>query len=1857
MDLLTDAEREQVLRAWQGPPGGAPHRHLAEAFAVQVRRRPHHPAVEAAGGTLTYAQLSARADQIAARVPAGPGAVVAVAATRGPDLVAALVAVARTGAAFLPVDIDYPAERIAFMLADAAPALLITDGAAADRLPAGGPPRLRLDQLPPPDGAQHPLPPRSAHPAELACVLYTSGSTGQPKAVMVTRGGLANMAANQIDRFGVTAEARVSQLAAFSFDAAISEVCTALLSGATLVLPPPDTVLVGPALAAWVDEQRVTHVQLSPAVLATVPAGAMASVRTLVVGGEACPAALVRTWAPGRRMVNTYGPTEAADTVSLWDCRADLDAALAPIGRPIPDTRVYLLDAGLRPTPVGVVGELYVAGAGVANGYLRRPQLTAQRFVACPFGPPGERMYRTGDLARWSPDGQLEFLGRADGQVKIHGQRIELGEIEAALRRQPGVDQAVAVVRDERIVAYVTGEVDPAAVRRGLGDLLPRYMVPAAVVALAALPLSPNGKVDRRALPDLAPVGGGSGRSPRTPGEAVLCGLFAEVLDLAEVAPDDDFFALGGHSLLATRLTTLVRAVLGVEVGPRELFAHPTPEGLDRRLRQGSVVPHRRPPAPSSRPQRIPLSFGQRRFWFLEQLHGPDGAAALPLAIRLPEVDGAALTDALADLVTRHEILRTVYAVTDGVPHQRILDPEQAVPHVSMVDVGDAPPAAVLTELTARPFDLAQAPPLHAYLVVGGTGGPLLLLVVHHIAADGWSMDVLSRDLRHAYAARLGGAAPDWRPLPVQYADYALWQTGRAQADAGQLDHWRAALADLPDELALPVDRPRPALPTGAGGTVSVTLDARLHERLLTVARGTGTTLFMVLQAGLAALLNRLGAGTDIPLGTPVAGRDDDVLDDLVGCFINFLVLRTDTSGDPSLRALLERVRAVDLAAYGHADVPFERLVEELNPPRVATRHPLFQVVVSLLDRVVTGTGDGAGDIPVDPANAQFDLFLECVQRRGEDGRPEGVDCHLGYSADLFDRSSARRLLDRLHRLLAAATDDPDRPIGDLELLDPDEYADLDRHNRTRTPVAAGRISDWFSARATVAPHAPALLVGGRTVTYGELDARTNQLAHLLRARGVGPESVVAVGLPRGVDLVVALLAVLKSGAAYLPLDPDHPADRIRYVLDDAAAVLLLTDSPTAARLPADGGAARLLLDDPGAAADVDRAPRHAPEPLGTPLDAAYVVYTSASTGPAKGVVVTHAALANLVAVMGREFGLTATDRLLASTTVAFDMAVPELYAPLACGAAVVLATDQDPFRLARLADESGATLLQATPSLWQSLLTAAPETVRRLRRYVGAEALTPGLAADLLRVGGPVTNLYGPTETTVWSTAAQLADPTVGATATPPIGRPVANTRVFVLDARLRQVPAGVAGELYIAGDGLARGYLNRPGLTAQRFVACPFGPPGARMYRTGDLVRWGRGGQLEFLSRTDNQIKLRGYRIEPAEVEAALAAVAGVTRAVVVVRDGLLTAYVAGSGLTDAEVRTAAAARLPRHMVPATVVVLDALPLTTNGKVDRRALPAPVFATTATAPRTPQERTLCDMFARVLGRAEVGVEDDFFALGGHSLLATRLLGLARSAFAADLTIRDLFQHPTPAALAARLAGPGRTDALDVLLPLRPHGSGTPLFCVHPVLGLGWSYSGLLAHLDPDRPVYALQARGLVPPEPLAGSVEEMAGDYLARIRQVAPDGPFHLLGWSFGGLVAHAMATRLQAEGAEVGLLALLDSFPVEPGAADGPAPEVLVPGELEIGPAVRSALDAVVANNLRLAARFRPGRLRGDAVLFTAALDHPGGAPVHSWAPHVTGDIEVHDIACGHDDMTQPGPLAGIGKVLEARLRPCP
>ncbi|MEV5126669.1 amino acid adenylation domain-containing protein, partial [Streptomyces decoyicus] len=1709
-ELLAPDVRRQVVQEWNATAAAAgptAPRTLAAAFEEQVRRTPDATALVFEGDTLSYDDFNRRANRLAHHLiarGAGPEQVVALRLPRSFDLLTAIYGVLKSGAAYLPLDPDLPAERVAYMLDDAAPLLLLED------LPD------TLDAQPDHDPAV------AVHPDHAAYVIYTSGSTGGPKGVVVSHRSIMNRLVWGHARYGLAPDDRMLLKTSIGFDVSLPELFWPLQAGAALVIARPDGHRDPAYLVELVREQHVTDADFVPSMLAAFLAEPgveeCTSLRRVEAAGEALPLEVADEFArvlPHAELHNLYGPTEAAVEVTAWQHHPVPDATGVPIGAPVHNTQVYVLDGALRPVAPGIPGELYLAGVQLARGYLNRPGLTADRFVASPFVP-GARIYRTGDVVTWRPDGAIDYIGRGDFQVKVRGFRIEPGEVEAALAAHPAVTQAVVVARegragakgDKRLVGYAvldeadTGIVDSDALRAFVASRLPEFMVPALVVVLDALPLLSSGKLDRKALPE-PEFTSGVYRAPATPEEQILAGLFAEILGVEKAGVDDDFFGLGGHSLLATRLTGRIRAVLSAEVSIRTVFENPTVGALAAHLTRGTRT-RAALTALAERPERPPLSYAQRRMWFIDRFEGPSATYNIPLTAHLSgHVDQRVLTAALRDVLVRHEALRTLIREDEsGIPYQHVLKASELNVDVPLLDVMEREVEETVAHAAGLPFDLAADLPVRLTLLRTSGTSYVLVLVVHHIAGDGESALPLARDLSAAYGTRLSGAAPVWDALPVQYVDYALWQRellgevgDLSSTLATQSAYWKRELAEVPQPLQLPVDRPRPATAGHRGGMVRFTLDADLLAAVERTARAQGVTVPMLLQSALAVLLHRLGAGDDIAIGSPVAGRTDEALADLVGFFVNTWVLRAEFAGDPRFDEFLAQVRDKTLSAFDHQDVPFERLVELVNPDRSTSYHPLFQVMFAWQSAwSELALGEARGTLaPVPNGTAKFDLSFMLAEQEQEQGADDGARTRtvlgsIEYALDLFDHATAELIADRFVTLVRRLTADPTQTVGTVDVLQQGErQALLAEYNDIARPVPDLTVPAMFERWAADTPDAVAVVSGGTSLTYRQLNRRANLLAHELIRRGVGPETTVAVALPRSPELVTALLGVVKAGGAYLPIDPEYPSARLDYILTDAAPRLLLTDAEVQPTLP-DAGLPTLLMADlpaEGPSADRDPAPALLPQHL------AYLMYTSGSTGRPKGVAVTHQNVVSLFAGTDHWCRFGSDDAWAWCHSQAFDFSVWELWGALLYGGRVVVVSwdvVRSPDALWQLILDIGVTVLNQTPSAFYELVAARaaePDRESPLRMVVfGGEALDPARLRGWYPGDMPnppaLINMYGITETTVHVTHLELTADSADQ-GTSPIGVPLGNVQVYVLGPNMEPAPTGVIGEMYVAGLGAARGYHGRPALSAERFVANPFGEPGSRMYRSGDLARWTADGQLEYFGRGDSQVKVRGFRIEPGEIEAALLAHPGVAQAAVIAREvggtgKQLVGYVVPggdapeggdidihSGVTTGELRTFAMQRLPEFMVPSAFVILDRLPLTRNGKLDRKALPAPEFKGSAyRAPSSSAENVLATVYAEVLGLDRVGVDDDFFTAGGDSIRSIQVVSRAR-ALGLEVTPREIFESRTVARLATvARTGTAETAGSRTLAEFEGGGTGTvPLLPVaHYLRSLGGGFA-----------------------------------------------------------------------------------------------------------------------------------------------------------------------------------------------------
>ncbi len=2150
--LLT-ATDQQMLATWNETKRDYPQACLQDLFEAQVARTPEAVAVVFNEEKLSYRELNRRANKLAHRLRSlgvGPEVLVGILLERSVEQIVGILGVLKAGGAFVPLDPSYPPERIEYLLADANLSVVITARTTVRSAPAidSKITTISLDtDWPVIEKLSDENPQATIDPDNLAYVIYTSGSTGQPKGVLIQHRGVSNLAFAQREAFAVSADSRVLQFASISFDAAVSEIFTTLLTGATLCLAPVERLLPVDPLLNLLRTQAITTVTLPPSVWAVLPSDGLPDLYTAVSAGEACSSQIAASWAhDGSRFVNAYGPTEVTVCATISDC---LDGAgKPPIGRPIANTEVHLLDRNLRPVPVGVVGELYVGGVGLARGYQQRATTTAERFVPDPFSAqPGSRLYQTGDLGRYREDGNLEYIGRMDQQVKVRGFRIELGEIESTLVRHPSVREAVVLSRedapgDKRLVAYLITEpgtvADVSQWRAWLKEKLPDYMLPAAFVLLQKFPLTPNGKVDRRALPApdaRRPEQGQAYVAPRDQLEQLLVDLWQKALGLDQIGVKDNFFEIGGNSikgailinriqellaeyvyvvaifdaptiselaeylrrhypeavnrvggsqgfapiaarppitaaqisefeqlippLVDTRSTpesknptaifvfspprsgsTLMRVMLG---GHPRLFAPPELELLsfntlgerreafadrfsfwregtiralmelrhcdadaatrlmeqcendqlttqqfyallqdwlgqrvlvdktpsyaldveilrraesdftdtryihlirhpyamirsfvnarldqvffrhphnfsrrelaeliwllsqtnilkflqtvpaDRQLKVhfeelvvepdrvlrgicefldleyvsematpyqdsakrmtdgihplskmlGDVKFHehkgvesvtadrwrkeleagdlladetwtiaeqlgyqRAEPGPtmvtaivpiartelqpiqrrtSACDVELPLSFGQQRLWVIDQLEPGSSAYNIPLAEQISgPLNVSALERSFNELFRRHEVLRTTFKISEGQPVQVINEPQPL--RFEKIDLTNLPAAERESEAgrlavaeARQPFDLAHGPLLRVRLIKLDEAEHLLLLTMHHIISDGWSMDVLVRELTALYDAFIEDRPSPLPELPLQYVDFALWQREWLQGEVleQQLAYWKQQLGGTLPVLALPLDRPRPPVRTTRTSHEALNISEAVRTALKQLGHQHGATMFMTLLAAFKVLLARLTGQDDILVGTPVAGRSRSELEGLIGFFVNTLVMRTDLSGEPTFTEVLQRVRSVALGAYKHQEFPFEKLVDELKPERDPSLTPIFQVMFTFEN--VTGGGEiqpgglQFTDVRAENESGKFDLTLGVVESNEE------LAAVLRYNKDLFNSSSIKRFLSCFETLLEDIADNPDRRISQLRLLNPAERSQLiEQWNQTALSFPARCAHHLFADQVEQRPEATALVFDDRQLSYRELNTRANQLAHYLRGLGVGAEVLVGICVQRSVEMIVSVLGILKAGGAFVPIDPEYPEERIAYMLADSGLSILLTHEHLRGKVPAREGLTIVWLDTDGPA--IEKQSDQNPQTVVTLDNLAYTIYTSGSTGRPKGVALLHRGLTNLSLAQAKAFSVSVNSRVLQFASFSFDAAVSEIFKTLVSGATLCLATAKSLMPvtpLVNLLREQRITILTLPPSV----LAVLPNTdLPDLRTVITAgEACSAEIAARWSGNGRQFLNAYGPTEITVCATVSEPLD----GSCKPPIGRPIANTEVYVLDSRLEPVPAGVVGELYIGGVGLARGYSGRPGLTAERFVPHPFSQQGGmRLYRTGDLACFREDGQLEYRGRTDQQVKVRGFRIELEEIETVLAQHPDVREVVVLARedaqgDKRLVAYVVsvanvspgespGASPDAHEWRAWLSRKLPDYMLPSAFVSMDTFPLTRNGKIDRASLPAPDTSRSSlqrayVAPRDQLEQLLVDLWQRVLGLNELSVHDNFFEVGGDSIKGAILINRLQQLLGEYIYVVAILDAPTVAQLANylrqhyltavnRIHPLSRTAVETKRLEWSPlvelqHGEGRrPLFFVHPVGGNVFCYADLAHHLGAEQSFYGLQSFGLAEGQTPLAEISEMAGRYLEAVVRAQPEGPYLLGGWSMGGIIAFEMAQQLQSAGQEVALLALLDT-----------------------------------------------------------------------------------------------------------------
>ncbi|HHP7244180.1 MAG TPA: amino acid adenylation domain-containing protein [Elainellaceae cyanobacterium] len=1663
LPLLTSAERRQ-LAEWNNNTSTnfSCQRCIHELFEEQVEKTPDAIAIVFGDQRLTYRELNQRSNQLANYLQTlgiGSNRLVGICLERSLELVIGFLAILKAGGAYVPLDPAYPQDRLNFMLFDAQVTILLTQQKLSPILSSSQTQIICLDaDVKVFEQASKANPTSKVVAENLAYVIYTSGSTGKPKGVLALHQGLLNLVFWHCSAFEVTSCDRATQLAGLAFDASVWEIYPYLITGATLYLAEPETLRSPENLQRWLLEKAITIAFIPTPfaeVLLSLDWSAQTALRTMLVGGDK-----LRQY-PSKEIpftvVNNYGPTENTVVTTSGVVVADIDQHWAPpIGRAINNVQLHILDEHLQPVPVGIPGELYISGTSLTKGYLNRPELTKKSFIsgktlAHLTDSNSSYFYKTGDLVRYQPDGNVEFLGRIDHQVKLRGFRIELGEIEAALTTHPAVEQAVVSIwedepNNQKLVAYLVYQdisiPNASELKQWLRNMLPGYMIPSIFVSLESIPFTPNGKIDRRSLPEPDANHDNLEESfaPRNAIEETIAEIWAQVLGIRKISVHDNFFELGGHSLVATQIITRIATIFGIELSLHHLFETPTVAELAITVKAALKIPleDSLPPIqPSLHNEKLPLSFAQTRLLFLQKLQPDNPFYNIAVKIQLQGVlNTTALERSLNEIVRRHSVLRSRFCEDNNrvcltvVPFSEftlfVTDLQDLSHEERAIEIRKS-----ILEVACKPFNLYQDRLLRLTLLRLEETNHLMLLTLHHSIADGWSVNILMRELEVLYTAFSKGISASLPTLPVQYTDFAIWQQQYFDEVSlkADLDFWKNQLNDAPSVLNLPSDYPRSSVQTFAGSSRLFRLPGSLARALKVFSQQSGVTLFMTLLTAFQILLYRYTGMADILVGTPVANRNRVETEPLIGCFVNTLVLRTNLLGDPSFQELLERVREVVLGAYAHQSLPFERLLEELHIVRSLSHTPLFQVMFSLHNTLTmhVEVPDLTIDLsPIDTKTSKFDLSLDLVEHES------GLMGRLEYNTNLFKADRMERLIGHFEVLLESIVAAPSQRISELYLLTTVEKQLLSEWNNTQVDFPHNcDLHELFEAQAEKTPDAVAVVFDGQQLTYDELNRRADCLAYYLQTLNIKPDTLVGICLERSLDMLVGLLGILKAGAAYLPLDPSYPKDRLSFIVLDSQISVLLTQQHLLSQLP-DNPTHVLCLDTEWDLINQTNPDRNTVPKR--PDNLAYVIYTSGSTGQPKGVKVTHKNVVNFLVAMQREFQVRPSDILLSVTSISFDIAVLELFLPLITGARVVIANRQvamDGQQLSRYLTTSNATFMQATPATWRLLLASGWQGNAQLKILCGGEALSRDLANQLLEKGTNVWNLYGPTETTIWSTVHKV-DATELLNHTVAIGRPIGNTQVYVLASSGHPVPLGIPGELHIAGMGVAQGYLNRPKLTAEKFVSHP---QAGKLYKTGDLVRFLPNGTLEYLGRGDHQIKLRGFRIELGEIESTLVTHPAVQEAVVVAQAGAgenkrLIGYVVpvkDLSISDTtipgELQPFLGSQLPAYMVPSAFVVLDAFPLTPNGKIDRLALPQPnrqaASDTTHIAPKTSIERKIASAWQEILQLEGVSVNDNFFNLGGHSLLLVEMQLILNKELNQNLEIVHLFQYPTIKLLA----------------------------------------------------------------------------------------------------------------------------------------------------------------------------------------------------------------------------------------------
>ncbi len=1908
LHLMSETERNRVTQQWNKNGNKFIHQDVIDLLEQQVKRTPHEIAIQYKDESLTYEELWKATNQCArwlGKQNLKAGDFVAIIADRSIEMLIAMIATLKMRAAYIPIDPIYPKERIEYMCEDAKPTCILT---SEEDSPFPNAFMLNRDSWCNISSENLEIE-RSVYDA--AYMIYTSGSTGKPKGVLVEMHNLSNFLDAMTSVLTLKNDDAWLATTTISFDISILEFYFPLINGAKLVIATSDTIHDPLLLETAISKNSITVMQGTPALWKMMVKHSPDALKnlTILVGGEALSISLANDLKScGALVRNMYGPTET----TIWSTTQEIDGMIEDmpsLGKPLSQTQLYVLDEYLQPVPVGVIGELYIAGQGVTRGYHHRSQLTAERFIANPFGEPGSRMYRTCDLVAWNHSGTLDYISRADFQTKIRGFRIELGEIENKLEELDHIEQALVMIHldkkeQQQLVAYVIGKnINTEDVKQQLSKTLPNYMVPMFIMPLDEFPLTNNGKIDRKLLP--APQWVEHDYvAPTTDREKMLCDMFSEVLGVEKVGITDDFFALGGHSLIATELIIKIREIYKVNLSIASIFEASTVQKLAEMLDSYSDL---LPNVKRTNVVEAPLTAAQKRLWFVEQLEGPSAVYNIPLVITFQSlIDEYVLKEAITQVINKYALLRTLYITKDGEPKQIIVKN----PNLQYVSKEIRSDKLETEKLIAARHTISLETETSLFTTILNVEHQyhVVIFTFHHISIDGWSLSTFLKEIENAYHQTM------IENNPFQYTDYTLWQEevfrlpmkGYSSLLEKERNYWKQQLQDLPEELNLPYDYKRPKQSSVEGDSIEYTISPNIHVQLQQLAKSHEVSMFVILQAAFAILLTKLGAGEDIPIGSPVAGRSKAELQDMIGLLINTIVLRFDTSGNPTFKELVQRIRQMNLEAYQNEHIPFDQLVELQNPTRVPGRHPLFQVMFALQNTPemnITLEGENGKAQVISAKTSKFDLSIDMREKYSQD-KAQGIEVMAEYRTDLFKQKTIEQLLLRFNTILEQIIENAQTTISNYSILLDGEFEKITHDWDPKTPtIGSSSIIQRFEEMVEQYPNHVAVKLGKEELTYCTLNAKANQFAHYLKQNGVGTEDYIAIIMSRSVDLIVAIVGVLKTGAAYVPIDPMYPEDRIRYIVQNTNPRFIISEDQRESK-----SVHTIVWHDQEFLKDMSKQSISNLLIAIHPQQAAYVIYTSGSTGVPKGVIVPHQNVIRLLDATDDWYHFNEADAWTLFHSYAFDFSVWEIWGALLYGGRLIVVpfeTSRAPEAFLELLIQEKVTVLNQTPSAFYQLIEADANVLQQSGelslRYVifGGEALS----FDRLKKWyqnhpfdkPQLINMYGITETTVHVSYRKVEETLLDSDNQSLIGNAIPDLKIFVLDEWLKPVPPGVIGEMYVAGAGLARGYMGRSALTADRFIANPFGEAGSRLYRTGDLARWTSDGELDYIGRIDHQVKIRGFRIELGEIEEVLLRQPSVNQVAVIVRedqvdDLRIIAYVVASDFDEDSIRKAIQKDLPDYMLPSAFVELEALPLTNNGKLDKKALPKPSYHSKSNKlPRTPNEELMCQLFKEVLNIEKIAIDDHFFELGGHSLLAVLLMSRIKELFGKELTIGHLFEAPTVEKLCQRLDHDQEHSALNNLLPLR---EGTtqkqPLFCVHPAGGLSWCYAGLMQHVDIQQPIYGIQASGIAKEEKLPTTLSEMATEYIQHIKRIQPTAPYYLLGWSLGGNVVHEMAVQLESAGEEVGLLAILDAYPHHKERKDQPSniseeslvallalggydPE-LVEGELTLsnvisllkkdGSALASLSEETMKrlmttyqNSIALLKKHSPRRTTCEMHLFQSTIvpDWFEAIDISDWQPYV-GTISVYPVNCRHKDMCQPEPLKVIGKELQKLLK---